>query len=384
MSNINEKSNFECKIFWNKDCLLPDDALKLDLNISNTTYEESLLLTTKYDDTKVFRSPEGLEFETRGDTAKITSYKGTATNVIIPSTFKHYDKTYKVTSIGSAFKDCENLTSISISDGVENIGGHAFADCKNLTSISIPNSVKNIGDHAFENCENLTSITIPNSVKNIGKDAFRNCKNLTSISIPDGVTSIGNYAFENCENLTSISIPYSVTSIENGAFRHCAKLTAINVEENNSYYKSIGGNLYSKNGTTLIQYAIGQTAASFSIPSSVTSIDDNAFTYCENLTSISIPYGVKNIGMVAFAYCKNLTSISIPYSVKNIESGAFRYCSSLTSVTFENTSGWLVDIWNSSSSSTEKSNISSVDLANTFTAARYLTSTYCYNRWERS
>ena len=182
MSNINEKSNFECKIFWKKDCLLPDDALKLDLNISNTTYEESLLLATTYD-TKVFRSPEGLVFKTRGDTAEITSYKGTAEDVIIPSTFKHYDKTYKVTSIGDhAFLKCENLTSISISDGVTSIGWSAFKNCKNLTSITIPNSVKNIDSHAFENCSSLTSVTIGNGVTSIDNDAFYNCSSLTSVT----------------------------------------------------------------------------------------------------------------------------------------------------------------------------------------------------------
>ena len=185
-------SNIE--IIWNTSCLLPDDALKLDLNISNTTNV-----------TEVFSPPEGLEFETDCDTAKITSYKGTATNVIIPSTIKHNDKTYIVTSIGeNAFKDCENLISISIPDGVENIGDHAFADCKNLTSISIPNSVTSIGKSAFAGCRKLKSVTIGNSVTSIGYGAFAHCSRLTSVTIPDSVTSIGKSAF-NCNGLTSVT-----------------------------------------------------------------------------------------------------------------------------------------------------------------------------------
>ena len=57
---------------------------------------------------------------------------------------------------------------------------------------------------SFRNCSNLTSITIPNSVTSIGRYAFYQCSNLTSITIPNSVTSIGQYAFYNCSNLTSV------------------------------------------------------------------------------------------------------------------------------------------------------------------------------------
>jgi hypothetical protein len=60
---------------------------------------------------------------------------------------------------------------------VTNIGWWAFKDCKNLTSITIPSSVTSIGKSAFENCEKLISITIPNSVTRIGDKAFSYCIN---------------------------------------------------------------------------------------------------------------------------------------------------------------------------------------------------------------
>ena len=48
------------------------------------------------------------------------------------------------------------------------IDGGAFKDCYNLTSVTIPNSVTSIGGGAFKGCSALTSIIIPNSVTSIG------------------------------------------------------------------------------------------------------------------------------------------------------------------------------------------------------------------------
>ena len=109
--------------------------------------------------------------------------------------------------------------------------------------------------------------------------AFSDCNNLTSIEIPDSVAVIGAWAFYNCNNLTSVKIGKSVKEIGYRAFSSYgySKLTNIEVDENNTEYKDIDGNLYSKDGKTLIQYAIGKTATEFSIPSSVTKIERYAF-----------------------------------------------------------------------------------------------------------
>lgn len=60
-----------------------------------------------------------------------------------------------------------------------------------------------------------------------------------------------------------------------------------------------------------------------------TSIGDDAFYGCGNLTSIDIPNGVTTIGSNAFQNCINLTSIVIPSGVTSIGGQAF-YSSSLT------------------------------------------------------
>ena len=167
--------------------------------------------------------------------------------------------------------------------------------------------------------------------------AFRNCDGLTSITIPDSVTSIGEYAFEDCTNLTSITIGNGVTGIDDAAFNGCSSLTSITVDESNTAYKSIDGNLYSKDGKTLIQYAIGKTDTSFVIPDSVTSIGDDAFYKCISLTSVTIGNSVTSIGSSSFSNCSSLTSVTIGNNVTNIGEWAFSDCSSLTSIKYRGT-----------------------------------------------
>jgi hypothetical protein len=137
-----------------------------------------------------------------------------------------------VTSIGeNAFKDCTNLTSVTIPDSVTSIGRSAFSGCSRLTSVRIPDSVTSIGDRAFQYCSNLTSVTIGNSVTSIEGWTFDYCGSLTSLTIPDSVTSIGNRAFEYC-GLTSVIIGDSVTSIGSSAFAYCNSLESITFRGN--------------------------------------------------------------------------------------------------------------------------------------------------------
>ena len=236
-----------------------------------------------------------------------------------------------VTSIGvQAFGLCKSLTSITIPGSVTSIGECAFYQCDSLTSIIIPDSVRSIGKGAFLYCSSLTSVTIPGSVTSIGDDAFNGCCSLKSITIQNGVTSIGDDAFNGCGSLTSITIPSSVTSIGHDAFSDCDSLTSITVEENNKKYSSKDGVLYDKEQTVLIQYPIGNSRKSFTIPGSVTSIGDCAFILCRSLTNITIPDSVRSIGSGAFGHCYSLTSITIPDSVTDIEYSAFDECDNLT------------------------------------------------------
>lgn len=67
---------------------------------------------------------------------------------------------------------------------------------------------------------------------------------------------------------------------------------------------------------------------------SVTSIGDQAFYVCSNLTYVNIPNSVRSIGFSAFSGCSSLTSITIPNSVKTIRESAFSHCKGLTTISF--------------------------------------------------
>ena len=202
-----------------------------------------------------------------------------------------------------------------------------------ITTVTIESGVTSIGNSAFYNCTNLASITIPSSVTSIGNNAFIMCSKLASITIPSSVTTIGNNAFAGCTSMESITIPSSVTTIGVSAFGGCTKMESFNVAEGNANYASEDGVLFNKTKTTIVSYPAGKTAITYEIPASVTTIGNNAFEDCTNLTSITIPANVTSIGDDAFYYCTSLTSITIPASVTAIGARAFCYCTSLTSIT---------------------------------------------------
>ena len=237
----------------------------------------------------------------KGDSASVTNE-----NPLGLAFFLKDDDTY-VVEIGYA----KYLSKIEIP---ATYNGKDVTEVRNFTSetlkeVTIGDNVTSIGNYAFEYCSALTSVTIGNGVTSIGSFAFRGCGNLTSVTIPDSVTSIGGSAFEACVSLTSITIPDSVTSVGNSAFAYCTSLTSILVDNDNTAYQSIDGNLYSKDGNTLIAYAIGKIEKSFTIPDSVTTIGERAFADCSNLTSITIGDSVTRIGHSAFRACTNLTDV---------------------------------------------------------------------------
>jgi hypothetical protein len=239
-------------------------------------------------------------------------------------------------SIGEqAFDNCYQLTSITLPNSVTNIGSGAFYYCSGLTNVVIGNGVTSLPDIIFEECFKLTSVTLPQSTVNIGAWAFYSCPALSSITLPNSVTNIGYWAFYGCASLTNVTIPENVTGIGDLAFSACSSLAAIDVAPSNAQYSSVDGVLFDKSESTLIAHPMAKTGL-YSIPGSVTTIGDFAFSSSSNLTGVIIPDGLANLSSGAFDGCSSLSSVRIPNTVTNIGANAFNGCISLTNLAIGN------------------------------------------------
>jgi len=238
--------------------------------------------------------------------------------------------------LNSIFGNSESSSSSADSDFEMN-GTTLVKYNGKAANVTIPSNVTAIGEKAFSECDSIKSVTIPSSVISIGNEAFNACVNLTSVNILSGLKTIGNWAFSSCGKLTNITIPSSVTSIGNVPFGSCAGLTGITVDAQNITYSSVDGVLFNKAKTNLISYPNGKKGNNYTIPSGVTSIEDWAFCFCNNLTGITIPPSVTSIGDYAFAFCDNITSITIPATVTSVGEQIFFFSNVKTVTLSRNT-----------------------------------------------
>ena len=107
---------------------------------------------------------------------------------------------YGTVRVRPAFeKNRAEVASVTIPDGSAVIEGYIYSSFA---------SERKSG--AFQNCTALESITLPDGVVEIGSYAFSGCSSLIEITLPDGLTCIGDYAFNFCEDLTIVSLPDSL------------------------------------------------------------------------------------------------------------------------------------------------------------------------------
>ena len=303
-------------------------------NITYTLYSDGLL--------EITGTGEMMDDTNWGGSMPWCDYRESITSVTISD---------GVTNVGDfAFYNCQNLVTVSIPDSVTSIGDHAFYQCYKLTTADLSDNVTVIGNHAFYwdqklefsdlpanittigtsafyYCEKITSLTIPDSVTSIGSSAFCLCNHLETVTFPDSAnlkfTSIPDYCFSSCYVLTLDTVPYGITTIGSGAFSGCTSITTLTLP---STVKTLNYASFSGSGLT-----------AFTIPDGVPEIPEMCFNNCHSLETINIPDSVKAFGVESFRDCESLKSIVIPSGTTSISSWAFCNCLSLESVTLPNT-----------------------------------------------
>ncbi|MDR3264115.1 MAG: leucine-rich repeat protein [Clostridiales bacterium] len=223
--------------------------------------------------------------------------------------------------------------------------------------------------------------------------------NVPNIVIPatyndQPVLRIKDNGFSGASQLKSISIPETLTSIGNAAFAHCGNLTTIELKEGNTVYSLTNGVLYNKAHTVLVAYPAAKTDTIFTVPNSVVSIEDYAFSSSKNLKEvilpntltdigngtfsstclekIILPNTVTSIGDDFFSSCWLLKEITLPNTLESIGIGAFSGCNSLTEIALPNT---LTNIGDSAFSGCI--NLEKITLPNALTSIAFNVFSHC-------
>lgn len=292
-------------------------------------------------------------------------------------------------------------TDFTVPDGVTVIA--AFACSAALTSLDLNQTVY-VGDAAFRNCEDLASVSGTDSLRSVGRNAFdgtayieNNSDDLVMIGsclyqyhgssedviVPEGTVSISAECFGFNKDICSITLPNSLERIEYYAMLGCESMKSLEIPESVTYigdhavgyYVSDYGDFYSINDFTIIGSA-GSAAASYAAKENISFTESTTDQYCgEELTwsldaatgtltisgvgemydyasyrwdddtkvtpfsiytnqirSVVIQNGVTSIGSNAFYNCNRLTSVTLPDTLLSIHDHAFYNCSHLADI----------------------------------------------------
>ena len=140
-------------------------------------------------------------------------------NIEIPESIEYNGETFPVSELSDqCFKNCHNITGITLPKGIDTFGSQCFMLCTNLASITLPNSITILGPSCFLGCKSLASITLPNSITTLGNYCFEDCASLSSITLSDKLTTLGTRCFEGCSNLSDITFPSTLKKVGSDVF----------------------------------------------------------------------------------------------------------------------------------------------------------------------
>lgn len=218
----------------------------------------------------------------------------------------------------SAFCNCDRQTTVNL-NAIQIIGVDAFKDCDSLSSVYLSDSsTKEIGAGAFSRCPLLQELTIPSSVVYVGRDLIVGDAGLKSLTINGGLSvNSGQYHIdaEGCE-ISTLHIGGNVTSIGYGAFAGWATLTNVTLP---SYLTVIESWAFS---------GCSNVMGNLSLPTGLNYLGRGAFQDCPNWVGygIVIPYNVTYLSGYTFAGCSRLSTIVLSSKVEGVDTSAFAAC----------------------------------------------------------
>lgn len=296
-----------------------------------------------------------------GNTTKYYNDYSAADNDVLPK-YLFYNSKLETLVLPSSIKELDNycfayssgLTTITIPASVTNLTSYCFYGCSALTAIYVENGNTNYTHYSgvlytkdgktlvkYPEGKSGTSYTVNSGVTSISNQAFANAK-LTSVTLPTTLKELG-YSVFSYSALTTLSIPASVTTVSTSTFSAMSSLTSFSVASGNTVLSNDSrGVLFDKNKTVLKAYPQGNTSTTYTIPSTVTEIEYDAFWTNNYLKKITLPDNVTTIGGYAFGTCHSLKEINIPAKVTKFGNYAFN-SSTLESVTSAITSPTAID-----------------------------------------
>lgn len=226
-----------------------------------------------------------------------------------------------------AIKNLTALMKLDLSEtSITSLPANFMLNRTSLAEIKLPETLSSIGNSAFQGCSALESFDLK-EVTIIGNQVFSGCRSLKDIDLSNVVEIDGN-AFNGCSSLESINLesvvaigPRDYYSSDDGAFRNCTSLKSVIFGDN---LRSIGRCDFQNTGIETI-----------TLPQSLTTLGERAFSECHKLTSIELPEGLRQTEDEIFENCTALVAIELPQSLEKVSSEMFRGCTSLSSVTMK-------------------------------------------------
>ena len=222
-------------------------------------------------------------------------------------------------------RTCENkISSETVILSKEKLHSVSNGIC---TVCNIPESSRGLSYELNDDEKSYTLIGIGTSTDSCLTIGIYNNLSVTHIAanaLSDSDSYGDNY------NLERVNISKSVIEISPSAFGEFSHINYIHVDADSDHYKSIDGNLYTKDEKILIRYAPQNKNTNFSIPNTVEVIGQYAFSAAFNLENVNIPNSVKTIEDSAFLRCWTLNGIILPNSVESIGDYAFLFCSGIS------------------------------------------------------